>query len=294
MARARKQKPWEAMFCRIEAIYRSEWLYPPKPSAADLDAVGAELGINFPASYRAFAQEFGLGGTLHVLPDVLPLTSPTRAGDGDVWSSVREATRFLRGFLREHPEYPENTGPPGLTERMVVFAVDGGYHTFVFDPGAITDARWQECRIYDLGRSGPVAHLTDSFGEWLRYIDLSYRFDEEEVAEEEEGEPEYPVVRKPISAHPAPMPYSRDSLREKNAPEAPDVQAWLAWNNGTIRALALSIRQGRPDAFGVLADALEEAGCDNEDLLYSCRAGDPDIDGPWALAVLLGKERPNT
>jgi hypothetical protein len=58
-----------------------------------------------------------------------------------------------------------------------------------------------------------------------------------------------------------------------------------------VRGLARSVRDdGQADAFGVLADALEEAGCTNEDLLGSCRRGDPAVDGPWALKVLLGGE----
>ncbi|WP_162271911.1 hypothetical protein [Gemmata sp. SH-PL17] len=43
------------------------------------------------------------------------------------------------------------------------------------------------------------------------------------------------------------------------------------------------------EAFPILADALQEAGCTNADLLDSCRTGDPDIDGAWVLQVLLGK-----
>ncbi len=39
----------------------------------------------------------------------------------------------------------------------------------------------------------------------------------------------------------------------------------------------------------ILADALEEAGCTNTDLLDSCRTGDPDIDGVWVLRVLFGE-----
>jgi hypothetical protein len=54
--------------------------------------------------------------------------------------------------------------------------------------------------------------------------------------------------------------------------------------------LALSIRDhGRTDASPILADALQEAGCSNADLLDSCRTGDPDIDGAWVLQALLGK-----
>jgi hypothetical protein len=68
------------------------------------------------------------------------------------------------------------------------------------------------------------------------------------------------------------------------------VKLWLAWNNHAARDLALAIRDhGRTDAFPILADALQEAGCTNADLLDSCRTGDPDIDGVWVLRVLLGE-----
>ena len=77
---------------------------------------------------------------------------------------------------------------------------------------------------------------------------------------------------------------------EKRRPTKKNVNLWLAWNNHTARDLALSIRDhGRTDAFPILADALQEAGCTNTDLLDSCRSGDPDIDGAWALRVLLGE-----
>jgi hypothetical protein len=39
-----------------------------------------------------------------------------------------------------------------------------------------------------------------------------------------------------------------------------------------------------------LADALEEAGCDNEELLSHCREPGEHVRGCWALDLLLGKE----
>jgi hypothetical protein len=80
-------------------------------------------------------------------------------------------------------------------------------------------------------------------------------------------------------------------LRVRKKSPNRDVDLWLAFNNNTARDLALAIRDhGRTDAFPILADALQEAGCTNADLLDSCRTGDPDIDGKWVLQVLLGKE----
>ena len=75
MARTGKKKPWDAAFRRIRCVYDTGYVYAPKPGAADLDAVGRVLGIEFPASYLAFAQEFGLGGVLHGLPEVLALAA---------------------------------------------------------------------------------------------------------------------------------------------------------------------------------------------------------------------------
>ena len=41
---------------------------------------------------------------------------------------------------------------------------------------------------------------------------------------------------------------------------------------------------------GVLADALEEAGCDNADILSHCRQPGPHVRGCWAVDLALGKE----
>ena len=40
----------------------------------------------------------------------------------------------------------------------------------------------------------------------------------------------------------------------------------------------------------ILADALEEAGCDNADILNHCRQADSHVRGCWLLDLLLGKE----
>jgi hypothetical protein len=83
--------------------------------------------------------------------------------------------------------------------------------------------------------------------------------------------------------------YERHWLRDRQPADAGSVSLWLAANNSTARDLALSIRdEGRANAFPILADALQDAGCAHPDLLDACRTGDPDIDGRWVLQVLLG------
>jgi hypothetical protein len=130
--------------------------------------------------------------------------------------------------------------------------------------------------------------MAASFDEWLLQIDDRYNFERDD---EERTEPEFPPVFKPRTSHPRPVTYQRrHPPRQKIAPAAEDIPLWLSWNNNTVRDLALSIHDHRQtDAFPILADALQEAGCDNADLLDSCRTGDPDIDGKWVLQVLLGR-----
>jgi hypothetical protein len=45
-----------------------------------------------------------------------------------------------------------------------------------------------------------------------------------------------------------------------------------------------------PDRLAVLADALEDAGCDNADILNHCRQPGEHVRGCWVLDLLLGKE----
>jgi hypothetical protein len=67
--------------------------------------------------------------------------------------------------------------------------------------------------------------------------------------------------------------------------------AVLAWHNETIPRMAQEIYESRAfDRLPLLAKALEESGCDNEELVYHCRTSDPHICGCWALDVVLRKE----
>lgn len=40
----------------------------------------------------------------------------------------------------------------------------------------------------------------------------------------------------------------------------------------------------------ILGDALEDAGCDNVEILEHCRSKDPYFRGSWVLDLILGKE----
>jgi hypothetical protein len=66
---------------------------------------------------------------------------------------------------------------------------------------------------------------------------------------------------------------------------------WLEWDGGRVSILARSFYQLRRfDLLPILADALEDAGCTNPDLLGHLRGPGPHVPGCWALDLLLGKE----
>jgi hypothetical protein len=66
---------------------------------------------------------------------------------------------------------------------------------------------------------------------------------------------------------------------------------WYTWNEGTIIRLAKGIYEERAfDRLPVLADALEEAGCTNADILNHCRSPGPHVRGCWVIDLLLGKD----
>jgi hypothetical protein len=68
-------------------------------------------------------------------------------------------------------------------------------------------------------------------------------------------------------------------------------RSWLAWNGGTVRRLAEAIYDGRDfDRLPVLADALEDAGCSDPELLGHLRGPGPHARGCWAVDLLLRKE----
>lgn len=66
--------------------------------------------------------------------------------------------------------------------------------------------------------------------------------------------------------------------------------AWLSWGAGTVLRLAhAAYDEQRFEVLPILADALEDAGCDDTPLLNHCRAGGVHLLGCWALDLLLNK-----
>jgi hypothetical protein len=66
---------------------------------------------------------------------------------------------------------------------------------------------------------------------------------------------------------------------------------WLTWNDATVPRIAQALREECAfERLPILADALEDAGCDNADILSHCRAPGPHVRGCWVVDLLLGKQ----
>jgi hypothetical protein len=65
-----------------------------------------------------------------------------------------------------------------------------------------------------------------------------------------------------------------------------------AWRTGTAVALAKGMYESRDFfAMPILADALQDAGCDRADILNHCRdANQVHVRGCWVVDLVLGKE----
>ena len=89
--------------------------------------------------------------------------------------------------------------------------------------------------------------------------------------------------------------------------------AILAWNNRTVVRLARDIydqrdfynyparyiydedgnehyERGFCNRWPILAEALLDAGCDNEEIIQHCRHPGPHVRGCWVVDLILGKE----
>jgi hypothetical protein len=68
--------------------------------------------------------------------------------------------------------------------------------------------------------------------------------------------------------------------------------AWLLadWASPQAEAIARAAYEDRDfESLPILADALEDAGCDDEEILTHCRAGGEHVRGCWAVDLVLGK-----
>jgi hypothetical protein len=90
--------------------------------------------------------------------------------------------------------------------------------------------------------------------------------------------------------HHLPAILLRDIFGNPFRPPSPLPQGVLAWNGSTVRRLAEGIYEERAfERLPILADALLDAGCEQEGLIEHCRSEWPHLRGCWVVDLILGK-----
>jgi hypothetical protein len=82
------------------------------------------------------------------------------------------------------------------------------------------------------------------------------------------------------------------------AAEVPKIARWRRWVESLLRRITPWSSIATKSMYDIrdfsdmpiLADALEEAGCTNQDILGHCRSGGEHVLGCWVVDLILGKE----
>ena len=136
------------------------------------------------------------------------------------------------------------------------------------------------------GVSGATAHVAYDF--WAGWYEYAFP----NLCED------YAIFREVLGAKPRNLLVSiiRDVFGNPFRPVASD-PAWFAWNDGAVPKLAQTAYEQRnmPEGtldiglLAILADALEEAGCTDADILGHLRGPGPHVRGCWPVDLCLGK-----
>jgi hypothetical protein len=72
----------------------------------------------------------------------------------------------------------------------------------------------------------------------------------------------------------------------------PLIEKVVSWRASSRQADVYGRKARRADAstLPILADALQDAGCDNDDVLSHCRGPGPHFRGCWVVDLVLGKK----
>jgi hypothetical protein len=106
------RQPWDDVFDRVRVQKLPNRVYPFRPIAAELDLAEAALGCRLPASYRAFAERFGLWGELDEFGARLCPLSAEQCEYFNVISNTRYWRDAYSGIKQSSATLPTQTLPP--------------------------------------------------------------------------------------------------------------------------------------------------------------------------------------
>ena len=153
-----------------------------------------------------------------------------------------------------------------------------------FSPLALTDVEKAQAEL-----AAAILGDTNSWRVWmLAYVvgmTAGTLFDEEGKKLLSVWTPELSIAVE--KEHSAASEFLRDIFGNPFRPTSIDP----SWRTSTVVALARGMYESRDfSPMTILSDALQDAGCDNEDILNHCRGEGPHVRGCWIVDMILAKE----
>ncbi len=286
---------WREVYSSLQFI--PSWGQPvPTPTDAMLDAYEARSRFLLPRSYRAFLKVFGPGE----LASVFSIRAPGYALDGEKYvntpspatcTNVERYRNHVRVYnentdldtFNDHLRKPGKTLDPDYAEeyfapdaervpRIVCFATNVQGDCYGWDALDLREPDGREYGIYVLCRDNEhIVQKASSFTQFVLNVCLGY------------------PDKLPRQFQPAGIACGMAPWIFGNPYRAIPISP--AWLTTTVRGLARNIFEYHAfDRLPILADALEDAGCDNVDLLGHFRSGQQHGYGCWRIDLILGKK----
>jgi hypothetical protein len=187
-------------------------------------------------------------------------------------ASERKLRLFACGCEREYLRFRPDQGDGGIVPRLIEA-------TERYVDGAATFEQWDAVRSCVHG----MFHATDP------HFHASHASEGAESAagwhrHPADGNPNYPQRLEQLR-------YQSDLLREIFGNPFRPVTFSSDWRTDTTVPLAHTMYESQDfSAMAILADALQDAGCDDEAILTHCRGPGPHIRGCWVVDLVLAKE----
>jgi hypothetical protein len=263
-----------------EAEWLDGWYYPRMYDMVENRATTRQTRLYMVACCRLMAAQFFDPRILHALQ------TAERCADDPQAEAVANAV-WNELVTSPRPQLPR-TGPEGEVARAITGAwqlldeVWGGEH-YRNARHAISHA------VYLCLRDRPREVFTGGEGNAAEYCSRAIDSAESLLLGVKPDEVEQVGLVTKTEIRKAIANLLRDIFGNPFRPVTAD-PSWLAWNSGTILHLAQGIYGDRRfDDLPILADALEEAGCTNADILTHCRQPGEHVLGCWVLDNLLRK-----
>lgn len=157
---------------------------------------------------------------------------------------------------------------------------------------------WDSRRLLDAARESCLALLNSSASNWMRWAGVAAvaaacqpgtDLDPGAVLDRlaQRFPPSPPTIEPGVTA----LAEQREILNELFGNPFRPVAFDPAWRTSTTIALARQTYESRDfGAMPILADALQDAGCDSAEVLEHCRGSGQHVRGCWVVDLVLGKE----